>query len=241
MIQHRSISFRGRDLSRVTIAEVAPIAIARAVPDAVAVPGRAGVLLVGGHMAPREIQVRLHLRVGSVASESAVGHAKSAVAAALATPGGGTLVLPDGMEYRDVVVEQAGAWSGSGPDAFLDVTFVAYDPIGLGEKQVGRTSPMLVEGTWPTYPVVRGKGTGETFVAMMTDARGDFGVTVDSAIPAGKDVVADFEAETLTVDGADWSGSIVLASRMRAAEPGQLWFDVRGLRKAYVEFRERWA
>lgn len=60
----RSIVYAGNDFSEICSAEVVERAANPFLSEAMAVPGRAGALLVSGHMPPVDVRVRLFMDMG---------------------------------------------------------------------------------------------------------------------------------------------------------------------------------
>ena len=91
----RSIVYAGNDFSEVCSAEVIERAANPIVAEAMAVPGRAGALLVSGYIPPVDVRVRLFMDPGYRPNASGLADLRHRLRAWLLLPGGGTLVLPD--------------------------------------------------------------------------------------------------------------------------------------------------
>lgn len=109
----RSIVYNGIDLSEWCSAEVVEKVAMPVAPDTMAVPGRAGALLVSGRIPPRLVRVRLYMDAGFKPGTNGLADIRHRVYAALCSTIGGTLRLPDEpeYEYRDAVCTDAGAWT----------------------------------------------------------------------------------------------------------------------------------
>ncbi|MBR3312500.1 MAG: hypothetical protein IKG18_00020 [Atopobiaceae bacterium] len=137
----RSIVYGGLDFSDFCSAEV----VERAAPpmdiETMAVPGRAGALLVSGRIPPRLVVARLFMDAGYRPGTNALVDLRHRVYSALCATGGGTLKLPDEPEltYQDVVCTDAGTWSSLFEDGHGDVEFMLLDPVayGMGRREVG--------------------------------------------------------------------------------------------------------
>ena len=109
----RSIVYNGIDLSEWCSAEVIEKVALPVVPETMAVPGRAGALLVSGRVPPRLVRVRLLMDAGFRPGTNGLADIRHRVYSALCSTAGGALRLPDEpeFEYRDAVCIDAGAWS----------------------------------------------------------------------------------------------------------------------------------
>lgn len=131
----RSFVYNGVDLSEWCSAEVIEKVAVPVVPDTMVVPGRAGALLVSGHIPPRLVRVRLFMDAGFRPGTSGLADIRHRVYAALCSTSGGTLRLPDEpeFEYRDVICTDTGSWSSLFEDGQGEVTFDCSIPLPTGE------------------------------------------------------------------------------------------------------------
>lgn len=127
----RGIVYNGVDLSDACCAEVIERVALPVVADVMAVPGRAGALLVSGRVPPRIVRVRLYLDAGLKLDAGTAVSMQHRLYANLCATDGGTLVLPDEpeVEYHDAVCTDAGTWTSLFEDGHGDVTFTLY--VGL--------------------------------------------------------------------------------------------------------------
>lgn len=102
----RSIVYAGNDFSEICSAEVIERAANPIVAEAMAVPGRAGALLVSGYIPPVDVRVRLFMDMGYNPGFTGMAQMRGKVRRWLSWPGGGSLVLPDDpeVEYRDAIL-----------------------------------------------------------------------------------------------------------------------------------------
>ncbi len=102
----RSIVYAGNDFSEICSAEVIERSANPIVAEAMAVPGRAGALLVSGYIPPVDVRVRLFMDMGHNPGFTGMAQMRAKLRRWLMWPGGGSLVLPDDpeIEYRDVLL-----------------------------------------------------------------------------------------------------------------------------------------
>ncbi len=133
----RSFVYNGVDLSEWCSAEVIEKVAVPVVPDTMVVPGRAGALLVSGHIPPRLVRVRLFMDAGFRPGTNGLADIRHRVYAALCSTSGGTLRLPDEpeFEYRDVICTDTGSWSSLFEDGQGEVTFDLLDPVAYGRAR----------------------------------------------------------------------------------------------------------
>lgn len=138
----RSIVYAGNDFSETCSAEVIERAANPIVAEAMAVPGRAGALLVSGYIPPVDVRVRLFMDMGYNPGFTGMAQMRGKVRRWLSWPGGGSLVLPDDpeIEYRDAMLVGASDWSNLFEAGECTLTFTLFDPIGWGAERVERTS-----------------------------------------------------------------------------------------------------
>ena len=207
-------------------------------PRAVEVPGLPGAKLSGSEIPPREVTVRLWPDLGPDADPREIEAAKRELRRWLLAPGGGALSLPEGIEYRDAVVTEAGAWpSRSG---YADVTFTCFDPIGYGAEVTSAGGAFNLGGNWPSLPTVRGKSDGAGYVSVTYCGANAPGVGVRYGFAEGDDAFLDFEGKLVTVNGKDCSAFVDLESDWFAIGPGTARLEVSGLSDWTATCRERW-
>ena len=238
----RSIRYCGVDFGAWCSAEVVEACGHAIVPRTVAVPGRAGAVLLGGEIPPKVLRVRLYWDALLGLDAAARAKARHEVHAALLRTGGGELVVPGDPEltYRDAVCTGCGNWSSLFADGHAEVKFTCYDPIGYGARRTTDAAAFQVGGSWPTWPVVTLVAVAGSAVEV---ADGDSGacVLVQKAFAGGEEVVIDFEAETCVVDGADASACVAVESEFFSLTPGAHELAFSGCRSHSVAWFERWA
>ena len=209
------------------------------VPDTMAVPGRAGALLVSGRIPPRLVQVRLFMDARFRPGTNGLADIRHRVYSALCSTAGGTLQLPDEpeLEYRDAVCTDAGAWSSLFEDGQGEVVFTLLDPVAYGRARSEAGAAFGVGGSWPTWP------TFELTAAAGSAAQvgcGDVFVRVEYAFAGGEIVRIDCETEGVAIDGADARADVTLASDFFPLSPGSCELSFTGCSTHAASFRERW-
>lgn len=237
----RSIRYAGRDFSELCSAEVVERTPTPIVPDAMAIPGRAGALIVSGRVPVIDVVVRLFLDVGFKGDENVLADARHKLAFWLCLPGGGELVLPDEPErvYRDAVMVDAGEWSSLFSDGQCDVTFRLYDPVAYGLERIERSASFEVGGTWPTWPVFALVASACDGLSVSCQALGAT-ITLDYTFAGGEAVVIDCEAEDVRINDADARDVVTLSSDFFALAPGNYTLAFSGCSYAETRFFERW-
>ena len=235
----RSIIYNGVDLSDVCSAEVIEKVAQPVVPDALAVPGRAGAMIVSGRIPPRTVRVRLFLDAGFKPDVNGLADVRHKVYAALCQPDGGTLVLPDEPElfYCDAMCTDAGAWSSLFEDGRGEVAFTLYDPVAYGIERREHSASFRVGGSWPTWPGFERAASAGTAVQI---CYGGKLLRVEHAFLGGEVVAIDCEKESVAIDGADARADVTLMSDFFALSPGVCDLLVTGCTSFEVTFRERW-
>lgn len=235
----RSIIFNGMDFSEFSSAEVVEKTALPIVASTIAVPGRAGALLVSGRIPPRIVRVRLFMDARYKPGTNGLADIRHRVYATLASTGGGTLRLPDEpeFEYRDVVCTDAGAWSSLFEDGHGDVDFTLLDPVsyGISRHEVGTS--FEVGGTWPTWPkfeLVASAGT-----AVQVGCGGKV-VRVEHAFSGGEVISIDCESENVTIGGVDARADVTLSSDFFSLTPGNCTLTFSGCSTHVAAFHERW-
>ena len=236
----RSIKYCGTDFSQWCLAEVVEPCGHAVEPRTVAVPGRAGAVLLGGEVPPKVLTVRLYWDATDwdAVSRAAVRHR---IYAALLNRDGGELVVPGdpAMTYRDTVCTGCGDWSSLFADGSAEVEFTCLDPIGYGGYGVSPNETFRVNGTWETWPVVTMAAAAGDAVKVVDAASGKF-VLVERAFVGGESVTLDFARETCLVDGVDASGYVALGSDFFPLSPGDVTLAFSGCLAHTVTWRERW-
>ena len=235
----RGIVYNGIDLSEWCSAEVVEKAALPVVPDTMAVPGRAGAMLVSGRIPPRLVRVRLFMDAGFKPGANGLADIRHRVYSALCSTSGGTLRLPDEpeYEYRDVVCTDAGAWSSLFEDGRGEVSFALLDPVAYGMARSERSTSFEVGGswhTWPSFELVAAAGS-----AVQVGCGGAF-VRVEHAFAGGEIVYIDCEGEGVTIDGVDARADVALSSDFFSLAPGSCNLSFSGCPSHVTSFRERW-
>lgn len=235
----RSFVYNGVDLSEWCSAEVIEKVAVPVVPDTMVVPGRAGALLVSGHIPPRLVRVRLFMDAGFRPGTNGLADIRHRVYAALCSTSGGTLRLPDEpeFEYRDVICTDTGSWSSLFEDGQGEVTFDLLDPVAYGRARSETSSEFEVGGswsTWPTFELVASAG------AAVQVGCSDAIVRVEHAFSGGEVVRIDCETEGATIDGIDARADVTLASDFFSLSPGSCELSFTGCSSHATSFRERW-
>ena len=238
----RSIIYAGNDFSEICCAEVTGRSANPIVADALAVPGRAGALLVSGYIPPVDVHVRLFMDAGFNPGAHGLAGLRRKLRSWLCWPGGGNLILPDDpeVEYHDAILVGASDWSNLFEAGECNLTFTLFDPIGLGRERVERLARFDVGGNWPTLPEFRLVAAQGSQVRVSHPAAGK-AVTVDYEFSGGEAVVIDCEGETVTVDGADARDCVALSSDFFSLDPGDRILSASGCTYFEARFTERWA
>lgn len=235
----RSIVYNGVDLSEWCSAEVIERVALPVVPETMAVPGRAGALLVSGRIPPRLVQVRLFMDAGYKPGASGLAGIRHRVYSALCSTSGGTLRLPDEpeWEYRDAVCTDAGAWSSLFEDGHGEVTFTLYDPVAYGMARSEQGAAFEVGGSWRTWPAF---GLVASAGSAVQVGCGDGFVRVEHIFSGGEVVRIDCAIEGVTVDGADARADVTLSSDFFSLAPGNCELAFSGCSAHVTTFHERW-
>lgn len=235
----RSIVYNGVDLSEWCSAEVVEKAALPVVPDTMAVPGRAGALLVSGRIPPRLVRVRLYMDTGFKPGTNGLADIRHRVYAALCSTIGGTLQLPDEpeYEYRDAACTDAGAWTSLFEDGSGEVSFALLDPVAYGRERAEAGTAFEVGGSWPTWPTFELVASAGSAVQV---GCGDAFVRVEHAFSGGEVVRIDCESEGVTIDGVDARADVTLASDFFSLAPGNRTLTFSGCASHVTIFYERW-
>ncbi len=238
----RSIVYAGNDFSEICSAEVIERAANPIIAEVMAVPGRAGALLVSGYIPPVDVRVRLFMDMGYNPGFSGMAQMRGKVRRWLSWPGGGSLILPDDpeVEYRDAMLVGASDWSNLFEAGECTLTFTLFDPIGWGAERVERTSRFEVGGDWPTLPEFRVVASAGSYLQVSLPSAGK-GIRVEYDFAGGEAVVIDCQGETVLINDADARDCVALASDFFALEPGDAIVSTVGCTYVETRFSERWA
>lgn len=235
----RSIVYNGVDLSEWCSAEVVVKVAMPVVPDTMAVPGRAGALIVSGRMPPRLVRVRLFMDYGFKPGTNGLADIRHRVYATLCSTAGGALRLPDEpeFEYRDAVCTDAGAWSSLFEDGEGEVLFTLLDPVAYGRARSETGTSFEVGGSWPKWPTFELVASAGPAVQV---GCGDAIVRVEHAFSGGEVVRVDCETEGATIDGIDARADVTLASDFFSLSTGSCKLSFTGCTSHVTTFHERW-
>lgn len=233
-----SITYNGHDFSFCTTCEVVegPHAV---VPTAKEVPGRAGVLLLGGRLAPLVVRVRLFLDAGSALDAAGLSALKRQMYAWLYAPDGGVLALPGfpSLEWHDAVVTSVSPWSSATEDAGCETVFTCFDPVAFGDARSEVGATFEVGGTWPTWPTF--ELTASAGSAVQVGCNGEY-VRVEGSFIGGEVIVIDCANEVVTIDGVDGRADVTMASDFFCLEPGEVVLSFAGCSTHETRYNERW-
>jgi phage-related protein len=238
--ERMALVYGGADLSEWCSVEVAERGCAAAEPSTREVPGRAGLAVTGGRLAPLEIRALLTLRASGRMSAEELSTARRRVAAALSRPVGAALRIGDepGLEWCGVTVKSCGEWSTPEEGGTCEVVFLAHDPVAYGTDVTIVDTPAFTVGgsapTWPRFRLVAAAGSA------VSVAVGGLEVRVERTFMAGDVVEIDCEAMTVTVNGADACTEATLTSCFFRLEPGERELTVAGTSEFTAYFTERW-
>lgn len=129
-------------------------------------------------------------------------------------------------------------WSSLFSEGSATVTLLALDPIAYGAGRSSTAASFEVGGTWPTWPVVEMAAVAGEDLEV---ALGDSFVRMSLALSEGDKVVIDTAAQTVTVEGQDATGDVMLASDFFALPPGRVGLLFVSCSSHAVRWRERWA
>lgn len=235
----RSIVFNGVDFSEFCSAEVVEKAALTIVASTMAVPGRAGALLVSGRISPRAVRVRLFMDAGYKPGTNGLADIRHRIYAALASTGGGTLWLPDEpeLEYRDAVCTDAGAWSSLFEDGHGDVEFTLLDPVAYGMARREAGTSFEIGGSWSTWPTLNLVAAAGSALQI---GYGNKAVRIEHTFTGGESVVIDCEHEGVTICGVDARADVTLSSDFFSLAPGDCTLTFSGCSTHVAAFHERW-
>ena len=238
----RSIVYAENDFSDFCSAEVVERSANPIIAEYMAVPGRAGALLVSCYIPPVDVTVRLYLDPGYRPGPGGMAQLRAKRRSWLCWPGGGNLILPDDpeIEYVDAMLVGAGNWSDLFESGKCELTFTLFDPIGYGMERVERTTSFNVDGTWPTLPEIRLVAAAGSYLQVTLPSAGK-GIRIEYDFVGGEAVVIDCAGETVEIDGADARDTVALASDFFSLDPGDVAISVSGCSYVETRFTERWA
>lgn len=235
-----SIVYNGHDLSEHVTAELLEPAGHALSPRSLAVPGRPGAALLGCELPPRVLRVRLFLDAGISLTADERSEIRHELYGWLVAPSGAELELPGepGLTWRDAVVTGVSDWDSLFEDGSCEVEFTCFDPVAYGEEKSSAASALTVGGTWATWPVATLTALAGTSVKV-ADGSGRY-VLVEREFAAGDEVVMNFAAEAVTVDGTDASADVAVESTFFSLAPGTHTLTFAGCSAHTVAWAERW-
>lgn len=235
-----ALAYNGHDFSEHVTAELVEPAGHALTPRALAVPGRPGAALLGCELPPRALKVRLFLDAGVTLTAEERSAIRHELYGWLVAPTGAELSLtgePD-LTWRDAVVTGVSDWDSLFEDGSCEVEFTCLDPVAYGDGKSSAAGTLTVGGTWATWPVVTLTALAGSSVKV-ADALGRY-VLVERDFSAGDEVVMDFAAETVAVEGADASADVAVESTFFSLDPGAHALTFSGCSAHTVEWTERW-
>ncbi len=235
-----SIVYNGHDFSPYMTAELVEPAGHALSPRTLPVPGRPGAVLLGSELPPRALRVRLFLDAGISLGADERSEIRHELYGWLCAPDGAELELPGepGLTWRDAVVTDASGWDSLFEDGSCVIELTCFDPVAYGEEKSSAASALTVGGTWATWPVATLTALAGTSVKV-ADGSGRY-VLVERDFSAGDEVVVDFAAEAVTVEGADASADVAVESTFFSLDPGAHTLTFSGCSAHTVSWTERW-
>jgi predicted phage tail component-like protein len=235
-----ALSYNGHDFSEHVTAELIEPAGHALSPRTLAVPGRPGAVLLGSELPPRPLTVRLFLDAGVTLTAEERSAIRHEMYGWLVAPAGAELSLtgePD-LTWRDAVVTGVSDWDTLFEGGSCEVEFTCFDPVAYGDEASCAGMALAVGGTWETWPVVTLTASAGPSVKV-TDELGRY-VLVERTFAAGDEVVMDFAAEAVTVDGEDASADVAVESTFFSLAPGAHTLAFTGCSAHTVAWTERW-
>ena len=235
----RSIVFNDVDFSEFCSAEVVERAALPIAATTIAVPGRAGALLISGRIPPRAVRVRLFMDTGYKPGMNGLADVRHRVYSALCSTGGGTLRLPDEpeFEYRYAVCTDADAWSSLFEDGHGDVDFTLLDPVAYGMERHEAGTSFKVGGTWSTWPTFELVASAGSAIQI---GYGSKIIRIEHAFTGGESVGIDCERESVTIGGVGARADVTLSSDFFSLAPGDCTLTFSGCSSHVAAFCERW-
>lgn len=235
-----ALSYNGHDFSDYVAAELIEPAGHALSPRTLAVPGRPGAVLLGCELPPRALRVRLFLDAGVALTAEERSAIRHEMYGWLVAPAGAELSLtgePD-LTWRDAVVTGVSDWDTLFEGGSCEVEFTCFDPVAYGDEATSSGTALTVGGTWGTWPVVTLTALSGSSVKV-ADELGRY-VLVERTFAAGDEVVMDFAAESVTVDGGDASADVAVESTFFSLAPGAHTLAFTGCSAHAVTWTERW-
>lgn len=232
--------YNGFDFGGLVQAELVEPAALPLLPDAVAVPGRPGGLLLGCELPPRELALRLFLDAGSKLNVDELAAVRRELRAALVAVEGAPLSVPGepGLTWRDAVLTGVSGWDSLFEGGSCELAFTCYDPVAYGDGASSDAAAFTVGGTWRTWPVFELTARAGSAVRV-SDGAGSY-VSMERAFRAGDAVRIDCWCEAVTVNGADAAADVALGSAFFALEPGACSLSFSGCSAHETTWTERW-
>jgi phage-related protein len=237
-----SITYDGHGLGDHVSAElVEPVAHVIA-PETAQVPGRPGLVLLGGEVDPLELRVRLFMDAPDALTVAQRSDVRRTLRAWLLVADGADLVVPGepSLTWRDAVCAGVSDWSSLFSEGSAVVTFECMDPIAYGDERSSAAESFEVGGTWPTFPIVQLVTVAGSSVQLTDSASGAY-VLVERAFADADAMCMDFSAQTVTVNGEDATRDVALGSDFFALSPGSASLAFTGCSSHTVSWTERWA
>ncbi len=235
-----ALTYNGHDLSEHVVAELVEPAGHALSPRALAVPGRPGAVLLGCELPPRVLTVRLFLDAGVTLTAEERSAIRHEVYGRLVAPGGAELSLSGepGLTWRGAVVTGVSDWDTLFEGGSCEVEFTCFDPVAYGDEASSSGTALTVGGTWETWPVATLTASAGPSMKV-ADGLGRY-VLVERTFAAGDEVVMDFAAESVTVDGEDASADVAVESTFFPLSPGTHTLTFTGCSAHTVAWTERW-
>lgn len=235
-----ALSYSGHDFSEHVTAELVEPAGHALEPRALLVPGRPGAVLLGCELPPRALRVRLFLDAGVALTAEERSAIRHEMYGWLVAPSGAELSLsgePD-LTWRDAVVTRVSDWDSLFEGGACEVEFTCFDSVAYGDDKSSAGMALAVGGTWETWPTVTLTASAGSSVKV-ADGLGRY-VLVERELAAGDEVVMDFAAETVTVNGDDASADVAVESTFFSLAPGAHTLAFAGCSAHTVAWTERW-
>ena len=233
-----SFAYNGHDFGEYVSAELAePPAHAVRATTAEA-PGRPGLVLLSGDVAPLELRLRVFMDVRAPGGRTPA-EARRDLRAWLLAPAGAALAVPGepGLEWRCALCAGVGTWSSLFSDGTAEIAFECLDPIAYGEAREDAATELDVGGTWPTWPTFELVASAGSAVQVGND--GEF-VRIERVFSGGEMVRIDCEHEGVTIDGVDSRAEVTLTSDFFSLAPGNVTLAYSGCSSHVTAFNERW-